>query len=138
MLQAENLTTWESGFFRAPLDGGEPKQLLLASKNFSVPVKAKDADVYLLTEQTFNQFPDLVTTDGTFQELRRVSDVNPQKAQLLWGTSEVVAFKNVDGVPLTAALYKPENFDPHKRYPMMVYIYEKLTQNVNRFVNPAP
>jgi dipeptidyl aminopeptidase/acylaminoacyl peptidase len=138
MLQGENLTTWESGFFRASLDGGEPKQLLLAAENFSVPVKAKDADVYLLTGQTFNEFPDLVTTNGTFQELRRVSNVNPQKAEILWGTSEVVAFKNVDGVPLTAALYKPENFDPHKRYPMMVYIYEKLTQNVNHFVNPAP
>ena len=45
-------------------------------------------------------------------------------------------FKNADGVPLTAALYKPENFDPHKKYPMMVYIYERLTQNVNHFVNP--
>jgi dipeptidyl aminopeptidase/acylaminoacyl peptidase len=138
MLTAENLKTFDSGFFRASLDGGEPKQLLMAAKAFSAPVKAKDADVYLFTEQTFNEFPDLVTTNGTFKELRKVSDVNPQKANLLWGTSEVVQFKNADGVPLTATLYKPENFDPHKKYPMMVYIYEKLTQNVNRFVNPAP
>ena len=41
-------------------------------------------------------------------------------------------------MPLTAALYKPENFDPHKKYPMMVYIYEKLTQNVNHYVEPRP
>ena len=138
MLQAENLKTFESGLFRASLDGGEPKQLVMAAKSFSPPVKAKDADVYLLTEQTFNEFPDLVTTNGTFKELRKVSDVNPQKSKLLWGTSEVVEYKNADGVPLQAALYKPENFDPHKKYPMMVYIYEKLTQNVNHFVNPAP
>jgi dipeptidyl aminopeptidase/acylaminoacyl peptidase len=39
---------------------------------------------------------------------------------------------------LQATLYKPENFDPKKKYPMMVYIYERLTQNVNHFVNPAP
>jgi dipeptidyl aminopeptidase/acylaminoacyl peptidase len=101
-------------------------------------VKAKDADVYLLTEQTFNEFPDLVTTGGTFKELRKVSDANPQKSKLMWGTSEVVQYKNADGVPLKAALYKPENFDAHKKYPMMVYIYEKLTQNVNHFVSPAP
>jgi dipeptidyl aminopeptidase/acylaminoacyl peptidase len=138
MLQAENVKTFDSGFFRGSLDGGEPKQLLMAAKSFSAPVKAKDADVYLLTEQTFNEVPDLVTTNGTFKELRKVSDVNPQKSNLLWGTSEVVQYKNADGVPLVAALYKPENFDPHKKYPMMVYIYEKLTQNVNRFVNPAP
>jgi len=102
------------------------------------PVKAKDADVYLLTAQSFAEFPDLEVTDGSFKELRKVSHANPQQAQLVWGTSELVQFKNADGVPLTAALYKPDNFDPHKKYPMLVYIYEKLTQNVNRFVDPRP
>jgi dipeptidyl aminopeptidase/acylaminoacyl peptidase len=101
------------------------------------PVKARDADVYLLTAD-FSEFPDLITTDGSFKELRKVSDANPQKANLLWGTSEVVQYKNADGVPLTGALYKPANFDPAKKYPMMVYIYERLTQNVNRFVDPRP
>lgn len=138
MLQSENLKTWGTGFFRGGLDGGDPKPLLVADKNFSTPVKAKDADVYMLTEQTFNEFPDLLITDGGFQELRKVSDANPQKSKLLWGTSEVVQYKNADGVPLTAALYKPENFDAARKYPMMVYIYERLTQNVNHFVNPAP
>jgi dipeptidyl aminopeptidase/acylaminoacyl peptidase len=138
LLQAENLKTWESGFFRGSLEGGEPKQLVMAAKNFSAPVKAKDADVYLLTGQTFNEFPDLLVTDGTFKEMRKVSNANPQKAQLRWGTAELVPFKNADGVALSAALYKPENFDSSKKYPMMVYIYERLTQNLNHFVNPAP
>jgi dipeptidyl aminopeptidase/acylaminoacyl peptidase len=70
--------------------------------------------------------------------MRKVSNANPQKAQLLWGTSELVRFKNSDGVPLSATLYKPENFDPSKKYPMMVYIYEILSNGVNNFVNPAP
>jgi dipeptidyl aminopeptidase/acylaminoacyl peptidase len=138
LLQAENLTTHDTGFFRGSVDGGEPKQLLMAAKSFGAPVKARDADVYLLTAQTFNEFPDLSITDGSFKELRKVSNANPQKEQLLWGNAELVNFKNADGVPLQAALYKPENFDAHKKYPMMVYIYERLTQSVNHFVNPAP
>ena len=138
LLAATNLKTEESGFFRGSLAGGEPKQLLMAAKSFSAPVKAKDADVYLLTEQTFNEFPDLLTTDGSFKELRKVSNANPNKSQFVWGTSELVQFHNSDGVALQAALYKPENFDPHKKYPMMVYLYERLTQNLNHFVNPAP
>jgi dipeptidyl aminopeptidase/acylaminoacyl peptidase len=142
LLHAENLKTFETGFFRASLNGGEaggePKQLIMSPKYMTAPVKAKDADVYLLTAQSFSEFPDLVTTDGSFQELRKVSDANPQKANLLWGTSEVVNFHNADGVPLTGALYKPANFDPKKKYPMLVYIYERLTQNVNRFVDPRP
>jgi dipeptidyl aminopeptidase/acylaminoacyl peptidase len=138
LLAGENLKTMESGFFRGSIDGAEPKQLVMAAKSFSTPVKAKNADVYLMTEQTFNEFPDLITTDGTFKELRKVSNANPQKAGLSWGTSELVSYRNADGVPLQAALYKPENFDAKKKYPMMVYIYERLTQNVNHFVNPAP
>ncbi len=138
MLAGENLKTWGSGLFHASLDGGEPKPLVTGARFFTAPVKAKDADVYMLTEQTFNEFPDLLITDGSFKELRKVTDANPQKARLLWGTSEVVPFKNIDGVALMAALYKPENFDASKKYPMMVYIYEKLTQNVNHFVDPRP
>jgi len=138
LLQAENLKTHDTGFFRGSLDGGAPTQLMMAAKSFSAPVKARDAEVYLLTGQTFNEFPDLLTTDASFKELRKVSNANPQKAQLLWGNAEMVNYKNADGVPLQAALYKPENFDAHKKYPMMVYIYERLTQNVNHFVNPAP
>ena len=138
MLTATNLKTFETGFFRSSLDGAEPAKLIMSSKALAPPVKAKDAEVYLLTEQSFNQFPDLAVTDASFKELRKVSDANPQKAQLLWGTSEIVGFKNADGVALTAALYKPDNFDAKKKYPMMVYIYEKLTQNVNHFVDPRP
>src|SRR6185437_212922 len=59
-LQAENLKTWDSGFFTGSINGGEPKKLVLSAKYYSAPVKAKNADVYLLTEQTFNEFPDLL------------------------------------------------------------------------------
>jgi dipeptidyl aminopeptidase/acylaminoacyl peptidase len=50
----------------------------------------------------------------------------------------LISYRNADGVPLQAALYKPENFDPSKKYPMMIYLYERLSQNVNTYVRPAP
>jgi dipeptidyl aminopeptidase/acylaminoacyl peptidase len=57
---------------------------------------------------------------------------------LLWGKSELMHFKNSDGVPLSGILIKPENFDAKKKYPMMVYIYERLSEGVHRFVDPRP
>jgi len=62
----------------------------------------------------FNEFPDLQVTDVSFRELRKVSDANPQKSKLVWGTAELFHYRNSDGVPLASALYKPENFDPKK------------------------
>jgi len=138
LLRAENEWTRDSGFYRDRIDGGMPEKLIMAAKSFNQPSKAKDADVYLLTASTFNEFPDLLVTSPSFKELKRVSDANPQKAELLWGTSELVRFKNTDGVPLSAMLIKPPNFDPNKKYPMIVYIYETLSENLHRFVDPRP
>jgi dipeptidyl aminopeptidase/acylaminoacyl peptidase len=139
LLRAEDKETRDTGFYRVRLDGKEPPQkLLMEAKSFSSPVKAKDADVFLLTASTFEQFPDLQVTDSSFKKLNKVSDANPQKSQFLWGTAELIHYRNADGVPLKGILYKPENFDPKKKYPLLVYIYEKLTQNLHSFVEPRP
>jgi dipeptidyl aminopeptidase/acylaminoacyl peptidase len=138
LLRAENEWTRDSGFYRDKIDGGVPEKLIMAARNFSSPSKAKDSDVYLLTASTFSEFPDLLVTSPAFKDLKKVSDANPQKAGLGWGTSELVRFKNIDGVPLSAMLIKPPNFDPAKKYPMIVYIYETLSENVHRFVDPRP
>ena len=138
LLRAENEWTRDSGFYRDKIDGGMPEKLIMAARNFSAPSKAKDSDLYLLTASTFNEFPDLLVTSPAFKELKKVSDANPQKAGLLWGNSELIRFKNIDGVPLSAMLIKPPTFDPNKKYPMIVYIYETLSENVHRFVDPRP
>jgi len=110
----------------------------MTAKRFSTPAKAKNADIYFLTAPTFNEFPDLLVTGPDFKNLKKVSDANPQKAQLLWGTSELVRYKNLDGVALSGMLIKPENFDPAKKYPMIVYIYETLSEGLHQFVDPRP
>jgi dienelactone hydrolase len=138
LLRVDNEWTHDTGFYRDKIDGGPPQKLMMAAKNFGMPTKAKDADVYMLTASTFNEFPDLQICGANFNDLKKVSNANPQKAQLVWGTSELIRYKNSDGVPLSGTLFKPENFDPAKKYPMMVYIYELLSNNVNNFVNPAP
>jgi len=79
-----------------------------------------------------------VVTGASFQDLKKVSDGDAQRARFNWGTAELVRFKNVDGVPLKGILMKPENFDPQRKYPMIVYIYERLTQGLHSFRNPGP
>jgi dipeptidyl aminopeptidase/acylaminoacyl peptidase len=45
---------------------------------------------------------------------------------------------NADGKPLRGILFKPDNFDPAKKYPLMVYIYEELTNGLHSYHAPAP
>ena len=139
LLRAEDSITRDTGFYTDRVDSKEPPhKIMMGAKDFGPPMKAKNADVMVMTAQTFNEFPDLYVTDPNMKELRKVSDANPQKADLQWGSAEMVHFRNLDGVALEGALYKPENFDPHKKYPMIVYIYEKLSENINHFVDPKP
>jgi dipeptidyl aminopeptidase/acylaminoacyl peptidase len=139
LLQAENEDTRDTGFFREKVHSEAlPQKLLMASKDFGTPTKARDADVLMVTASRFDQFPDLWITNPDFRELKRVSNGDSQRAQFNWGTGELVSFKNTDGIALKGLLLKPENFDPKKKYPMIVYIYERLTQGLHQFRNPGP
>jgi dipeptidyl aminopeptidase/acylaminoacyl peptidase len=139
LFRVTNIETRETGIYSlASLDRGDPQKLVMGAKNYSILGKAKDADVVMVTATTFHDQPDIHITDSTFKQMKKVTDANPQQSQLLWGTGELVSYRNADGVQLQAALYKPENFDPSKKYPMMIYIYERLSQNVNSFVRPSP
>jgi len=139
VLSAVDERTKASGLYRVTVgSGAEPVKLVMMDKAFGVPIKARDADVYVVTESRFEEFPNLWTSDGTFSNLKKISDANPQQAQFNWGRSELIEYTNADGRHLRAILTKPEDFDPKKKYPMLVYIYEQLTNNLHRYVAPAP
>jgi dipeptidyl aminopeptidase/acylaminoacyl peptidase len=138
LLRAENRWTIDSGFYRDRVDGGMPEKLVMAAKNFSNPAKAKDTDVLLLTASRFEEYPDLLVTNSSFKDLKKISSAGEQISRFLWGKAELVRYKNLDGVPLSGVLIKPENFDPKKKYPMLVYIYEQLSQTLHQFTHPSP
>jgi dipeptidyl aminopeptidase/acylaminoacyl peptidase len=138
LLRAEAEWTRDSGFYRDRVDGGAPEKLMMSAKSFGQPTKAKDADVLMLTASRFDEYPDIQITDSNFKALKKVTNEGAQKDKFTWGKAELIRFKNTDGVALTASLIKPDNFDPNKKYPLMVYIYEKLSDGVHRFVAPSP
>lgn len=139
LLRAESERTRQTGFYRdsfAP--DAPPRKILLAAKNFRAPVQAKDADVLLLSASTFTEYPDLLITNSAFTKLDKVTRANPQQAQMAWGAAELMPFTNLNGVPLHSVLIKPPGFDPAKKYPLLVYLYERLSQTLHTFYDPAP
>jgi dipeptidyl aminopeptidase/acylaminoacyl peptidase len=110
----------------------------MADKRFGAPAKADDADIIVFTRESFQEFPDLWVSNLGVEDPRQVSEANPQQAEYLWGTAELVHWRSVDGQPLQGLLYKPEQFDASQKYPMMVYFYEKNSQNLHRHRAPFP
>ncbi|MCP4461292.1 MAG: prolyl oligopeptidase family serine peptidase [Planctomycetaceae bacterium] len=129
-----------SGYYQMdPVENAaaELKPLIVLDENVSGLRKARDADEVMFTRQTFDRYPDLWVSDMNFKKLKRISRANPQQDNYVWGTSELVKWNAKDGQELEGLLYKPENFDPQKKYPLMVYFYERNSDNLHRYYTPA-
>lgn len=136
--RAESEETRDTGFVRFATAGTPPERLLWGSKDYRFAGRAIHADTILLTGSRFDEFPDLLATDPNFAAPRKVSNGGAQLEPFLWGSAELIHYQDAEGHPLSAMLCKPANFDPTKKYPTIFYIYERLSQIVNRFMTPAP
>lgn len=98
--------------------------------------KATDANSFSYVKQDYNVSPELYQTEN-FTASKKIVSTNPQQANYNWGKSELVNFKNKKGQALQGALFYPANYEPGKKYPMIVYIYEILSNTVHSYQNPS-
>ena len=135
-LSAFNENTKQSGFYKTTLDARHaPAKVVMADVRYGAPTKAKNADVYMLTKSTFVDFPNLWVGPSLTQNTK-ITDANPWQKDYNWGTAELVNWISSDGIPRQGILYKPENFDPKKKYPMISYFYEDLSDGLYGYVAP--
>ncbi len=106
------------------------------------PIKAKDAETFVFSKESYATPPNLYywrkdAASDTWQG-SWLSSINPQQKDYNWGTAELFKWKTFKGKPSEGILYKPENFDPKKKYPVIVYFYEELSDGLNGYIAPAP
>ena len=100
--------------------------------------KAKNANVFTYRKQNFNTFPDLYVTTNTFKNTNKITHINPHQKDFKWGTAELVTWQTNDGRKLEGIVYKPEDFDPSKKYPLITYFYEKRSDSYRNYHIPSP
>jgi len=108
----------------------EPRRLRFVAK-------AKHADLVVYTRERADEFPDLWAADTSFRQPRKVTDANPQVAGFAWGSPELVRWNSLDGLPLEGVLIKPADYQPGRRYPVIVYFYERMSQRLFEFNEPV-
>ncbi|MBS1663764.1 MAG: S9 family peptidase [Bacteroidetes bacterium] len=98
------------------------------------PVKAKGTNAWVVSRETAAESPNLFfTTD--FRQFQQLSFVYPEK-KYNWLTSERIDFKTVDGRDEKGVLYKPENFDSTKKYPVIFHYYERRFTTLHHYIVP--
>jgi len=122
-----------TGFFSCRVGLSGVEKLVEEKKRFRFLAKAKKADVLIYTRESYEEFPDIWVSDLKFSALKKVTDVNPQISKFGWGRAELVEWNSVDGIPLQGVLIKPGNYEPGRRYPVIVYFYRFFSQRLYEF-----
>lgn len=139
LLAGTDTETMAEGFYSDRLGAVQkPREIVRMDKRIGELRKPRRGERLFFTLSTFDQFPDLWTSEPDFGGMRRLSHANPQQKDYRWGKAELVRWRNADGVELKGVLVKPDDFDPKRKYPMMVYFYERMSQNLHSYVAPSP
>ena len=105
--------------------------------NFKVIQKAKDTNLILFSRESYSEYPDLWVADFPFKNVKRLTNLNDEfVSKYFWGRTESVQWVNSRGDTLDGFVVLPENFDPKKKYPLIVYFYERFSQLKNNFSFP--
>jgi dipeptidyl aminopeptidase/acylaminoacyl peptidase len=81
------------------------------------------------------EYPNLVVT-GDFKTFTPITAFEPQQ-NYTWLTSELVRWKTFAGHEGAGIIYKPEDFDPKKKYPIIFFYYEQMSDGLNYYPFPA-
>ncbi len=128
--------TKKTGYFSlAP--GQAPQPLIWADKQIGAPIVAKNADRVIFTQQTFTEYPNYWVSTKEFGAPRQVTDADPDLLkQFAWGSKKLIDYTNSKGQRLQATLTLPAGYEPGKRYPMLVYFYEIMSNTHHSFQIP--
>jgi dipeptidyl aminopeptidase/acylaminoacyl peptidase len=125
----------KSGFYE--LRDGQMKEIVYEDASWGNPTKAAKADRYLVTRQTFAEFPDLRISGPDFSSSRKITDANPHHVEYNWGRRILFDYTNKNGVRLQGTLAIPDDYRPGEKRPMLVNFYEKNSQNLHRYMSPT-
>ena len=127
----------KSGYGRLTPATKQVERLIFEDRSIGSLSKADNADVYVYVTQKYDDSPDAYVGGPALANARQVTRTNPFLSDYAWGRSEVVEFKSDRGVRLQGSLHYPAGYEPGKKYPMVVYLYERLSDGVHRFVAPS-
>jgi acetyl esterase/lipase len=146
ILSASNNRTKENGFIRANLLKNEDPHILVMGPftwggnpyNFSsmgqIWSESTAPNQFLIGRDGIKESLNFYLT-ADFVTFKQISDVFPER-KYNWLTSELVSYQSDDSINTQMVIYKPENFRADKKYPIIFYYYEMMSEKMNEYHRP--
>ena len=129
--------TKRSGYGRLDVAARRVERLAFEDRMIDRLGRAKDAEVYAYVSQDFDDPADVFVASADLRTPRQVTSLNAFQTEYSWGRSELIEYKSERGERLQGALFYPAGYQPGRKYPMIVYMYERLSDGVHRAVSPS-
>ncbi len=119
------------------LEDGMPTRLLFEDRMVTGLQRADSAEVYLWREEARDRSPNLQVAGAELANGRPLTDTNPFLGEWAWTRPELLDFESDGGERLQGVLLYPANHEAGRSYPMIVYTYEMLSQQMHQFQVPS-
>ncbi|TDE42942.1 S9 family peptidase [Flavobacterium rhamnosiphilum] len=106
-------------------------------KKLSGLKKAKNKNIFLYRQEDYDLPPQIVVVSGDKWKDAVIFKSNPQHSQYPWGHSELISYQNKAGESLQGVLFYPFDYQPEKKYPMVVRIYQKQGNSLHTYIVPS-
>lgn len=116
----------------------ELNPVIRSNHKFIHLTKAKNTGQLLFRRMSFTDYPEIESSTTNFNAIQTLTSTNPQQADYNWGTVEMIDWTTFNGTKTRGLLYKPEDFDSTKSYPMITYFYETYTESIHAYYAPKP
>lgn len=137
-LSAYNHVNKQNGYFKTnPRAGRNPSEVVMGPYRYAQARGAADTDMFIYTKENYEQSPNLFISKDFKKEVQ-LSHTNSQQASYNWGTAELFEWTTPRGFAAQGIVYKPEDFDPKKKYPVIAYFYEIVSNGLYSYVPPTP
>lgn len=139
LLKGFNEITKGYGYYNTRLSvSAAPRELLAGNYMLRNIAKAKNTEDLIYTMETFERYPDIYYSTLNFKKSLQLTQGGKQQEGYRWGTAELVSWKSLDGQMMEGVVYKPADFDPNKKYPMIVNFYERNSETLYNYRMPEP
>jgi len=134
LLKATNLDKSIQGYYYWNV---KEKPWIMGNNRSNAIKRAQEKDVFVYVRQDFSTPPALMVARGWGGKPQQVFQSNPHYKNYLWGKAEHIQYRNKKGKSLKACLFYPAGYDPQKKYPMVVEVYEKKASLLHLYHNPS-
>jgi dipeptidyl aminopeptidase/acylaminoacyl peptidase len=100
--------------------------------------RSENKETIVFRKMSLQDYPEVGYSKSFFESEKIISSTNPQQSEFNWASVELINWTSYDGIPLEGLLYKPEDFDVDKKYPLLIYYYELYSDDLHNHYAPKP